>query len=200
MADAAIDRIVEAIARDGYAIAPDALPARHVTALREAARLRDARGKFVPAGVGRGAERIVRAEVRGDRICWIDVPDLQPCEARWFAQLETLRCSLNAGLMLGLLEFEGHYAIYPAGGSYSRHRDRFRDDDARVLSCVLYLNEEWGACDGGELRLFTGSGAVDIPPCAGTLVVFLSERFEHEVRATQRDRYAFTGWFRRRSL
>lgn len=30
----------------------------------------------------------------------------------------------------------------------------------------------------------------------GTLVVFLSEEFEHEVLPAKRDRYSIAGWFR----
>jgi len=33
-------------------------------------------------------------------------------------------------------------------------------------------------------------------PQLGTLVVFLSEEFPHEVLAAQRDRYSIAGWFR----
>jgi SM-20-related protein len=91
--------------------------------------------------------------------------------------------------------------LYPAGAIYARHRDRFRDDDARVISCVLYLNEGWQASDGGALRIHMPEGGWrDVIPLAGTLVVFLSERFVHEVLAATRSRLALTGWFRRRAL
>jgi SM-20-related protein len=39
----------------------------------------------------------------------------------------------------------------------------------------------------------------DIVPHGGTLVVFLSERFEHEVLPTARARVSLAGWFRRRA-
>ena len=111
-----------------------------------------------------------------------------------------MRTSCNRELALGLFEFEAHYALYPPGTRYARHRDRFRDDDARVLSCVLYLNDAWCAEDGGALRVHLDDARrLDVVPAGGTLVAFLSARFEHEVLASQRQRLALTGWFRRRA-
>jgi SM-20-related protein len=98
------------------------------------------------------------------------------------------------------VDFEGHYAIYPPGARYERHRDRFRDDDARVLSCVLYLNDAWHASDGGALRLYLPHDeTLDVLPEAGTFVAFLSAELDHEVRPASRERAAITGWFRRRA-
>jgi SM-20-related protein len=113
---------------------------------------------------------------------------------------EELRRACNRTLTLGLFEFECHYALYPPGASYSRHRDRFRDDDARVLSCVLYLNEDWRSGDGGALRLHLDhKDPLDIAPVGGTLVAFLSGAFDHEVLPARRARIALAGWFRRRA-
>ena len=165
------------------------------------ARRRDAAGEFHEAGVGRGSERRRLAHIRGDRIAWLDQAEVNSATRPWWDELERLRVALNGALFLGLLSFEGHYAIYPPGASYQRHRDRFRDDDERVLSCVLYLNEAWSEADGGALRIYVGGGlARDILPVGGTLVCFLSDRFEHEVLPATRERLALTGWFRRRAL
>ncbi len=113
--------------------------------------------------------------------------------------LDALRVALNATLFLGLVSFEAHYAIYPPGAGYRRHRDRFFDDDARVLSCVLYLNADWTAEQGGALRIYGEDGIErDILPIAGTLVCFRSERFDHEVLPSTRERLSLTGWFKRR--
>jgi SM-20-related protein len=198
VACATVDAIVEAIARNGYAIAPQAIPDALATALLDSARARDERGEFVAAGTGRGHGHVIRSDVRGDRICWLDASHADVAEAQWLARLEALRRAINAVLALGLFEFEGHHAIYPPGAGYARHRDRFRDDDARVLSTILYLNAGWCASDGGELRLYAGRSSIDVLPRAATFVAFLADRFEHEVRPTRRERYAFTGWFRRR--
>jgi SM-20-related protein len=113
--------------------------------------------------------------------------------------LERLRFALNETTFLGLFAFEGHYALYPPGAFYRRHRDRFRDDDARVVSCVLYLNQAWTAADGGALRIhLSRTNARDVLPIGGTLVCFLADQYEHEVLPATRERLSIAGWFRRR--
>ena len=195
----AVEAICAAIAEEGFAVVDEFLPSKAIAELAADARQRVAAGEFHPAGVGRGTARSERPEIRGDRICWLDPNEPRiALRACWLA-LSALRAALNEALFLGLWSFEGHYAVYPAGSFYTRHRDRFRDDDARVLSCALYLNESWGAGDGGALRLYSDAGALDVAPRGGTLACFLADRFEHEVLPATRDRLALTGWFRRRS-
>jgi SM-20-related protein len=115
-----------------------------------------------------------------------------------FVAVEELRAAVNRELALGLWRYEGHYALYPPGAHYARHRDRFVDDDARVLSLVVYLNAGWRADDGGALRLYASGGSRDVLPEAGTLVAFLAAQFEHEVLPATRPRLAVAGWLRRR--
>jgi SM-20-related protein len=179
-------------------VAPGFLDGAHWRALAALVRARDAAGEFRPAAVGAGAARAVRADVRGDRIQWVYAP-APGVEQSLFMQLEELRLGLNAALMLGLLDVECHYAIYGAGARYVRHLDRSPAGAERAVSLVVYLNEDWGADDGGALRLYADDGAHEITPAGGTLVLFLSERFEHEVLPAQRARLSLTGWFRRRA-
>jgi SM-20-related protein len=121
-------------------------------------------------------------------------------EQRLLYALDALRLGANRALQLGLFELEAHYAIYPPGAGYAQHVDRFRDDDARVLSLVLYLNAGWHADEGGALRLMTTDGGrIEVAPHGGTLVTFLADRFPHEVRAATRERISIAGWFRRRN-
>lgn len=195
----AVGALVEAVAAEGLAVVRDAIPAPLVAALRVVAHERDASGEFRAAGVGRAAGRVERADVRGDRIRWLEPAEARPAEAALFALVEALRVALNEALYLGLFDFEGHYAIYPPGAGYARHLDRFRDDDARVLTLIAYLNGGWTDAHGGALRVQRGDGVTrDVAPEGGTLVAFLSERFPHEVLPASRERLAFTGWFRRR--
>ena len=194
------DAVIEGLAAHGYAVVRGALPREAISALRERARSLDGEGAFAAAGVGRGGERVERRDIRGDRIAWLDEESSDPAERDVRAWLDALRVRCNRELMLGLDGIEAHYAIYPPGARYARHRDRFRDDDARVLSCVLYLNEAWSAEDGGILRIHAGEREVDVVPEGGTFVAFLAADFEHEVLPSRRERLALTGWFRRRVL
>jgi SM-20-related protein len=193
------DRVVAALAADGWAVEPDYLDGDSVRQLRERQQRLARLGLLVAAGVGRGDAHAARSEVRGDRIRWLgDAPE-DGSEVALFGLVESLRLAANRELMLGLIEFEGHYATYPVGARYAPHRDRFRDDDSRVLSLVLYLNASWRDSDGGHLRIHLGDGAVrEVTPAGGTLVAFLSDQFEHEVLPATRERMAIAGWFRRR--
>jgi SM-20-related protein len=113
---------------------------------------------------------------------------------------EQLRTDLNRTLYLGLDGFESHFAHYPPGAFYRKHVDAFKDSGNRVLSLVVYLNPDWSPVDGGQLVLYdhAGSELGRFPPTMGTVAVFFSERFPHEVLTTTRDRYSIAGWFRRR--
>ena len=196
--DTAADRIGAAIGERGYAIEPNFLCDAAIAALLGEARRRDAAMQLHPAGIGRGEARVERSDVRGDRIAWLDEYASVAAEQSLWRALADLRLALNRDLFLGLFSFEGHYAVYPPGAIYRRHLDRFRDDDARAVSCALYLNHGWSEADGGALRLHLDQGARDIVPVGGTLACFLADRVEHEVLPAMRERFAVTGWLRRR--
>lgn len=159
-----------------------------------------ASGALRAARIGRGANERLAPEVRGDFISWLSEPELD-AEQKLLRRLDELRMALNRGLMAGLEDFQGHFALYPSGAAYARHFDRLAGTDVRAMSAVLYLNDDWTAADGGALRIYTGSDASEeVLPLGGRLVAFQSERFEHEVLPAQRERLSFTGWYRRRPL
>jgi SM-20-related protein len=168
--------------------------------LRERCRALQEAGALRPARIGRGAHERLAPDVRGDFIAWLSEPELD-AEQLLLARLEEMRVALNRGLMAGLEDFQGHFALYPAGAGYARHSDRLAGTDVRAISTILYLNDAWTADDGGALRLHTGSGRFeDVLPVGGRLVAFQSDRFEHEVLPARRERLSFTGWYRRRPL
>ena len=138
----------------------------------------------------------LRTDIRGDSTLWLDDARAGAVAATYLAALDALRVALNRRLFLGLDEVEAHYAAYPAGARYAKHRDRFRDSDLRVVSFVTYLNPDWRDEDGGALRLSLAAGEIDIVPRSGS-VCFLSE-LEHEVLPATRERNSIAGWMRRR--
>jgi SM-20-related protein len=189
--------LVEALAGPGWGVdAAFAEPAL-VRGLTADVERRDARGDFRAAAVGAGQNRAVRPEIRGDRICWLLAAE-SAAERALLARFDQLRIALNRALMLGVVDFECHYAIYAPGARYARHLDRSPRGAERVVSLVLYLNEGWQAADGGELVIAAEGGEVVVAPRGGTLAAFLSQRLEHEVRVAHRARVSLTGWFRRR--
>lgn len=165
---------------------------------RDEARAHADAGRLQRAATGRVDGRQF-VGLRDDSTLWLDDPACGAASCTLLIALDALRTGLNRRLMLGLDEVEAHYAIYPAGGGYARHRDRFRSDDARVLSLVLYLNPEWPDDAGGELRLHLPEGVQDIAPRQGTVAVFLSDSVEHEVRPATRPRLSVAAWFRQRA-
>ena len=68
-----------------------------------------------------------------------------------------------------------------------------------MVSVVYYLNADWQPQDGGALRLYLDDGSHrDVLPHAGRMVLFLSDRFEHEVLPATRERMSIACWMRRR--
>ena len=192
--------IIDDLAERGWSL-QSAFLAHDVTQkLADECRRRYAEGTLAPAGVGRGEEQAVREGIRGDHIHWLEEGQAEVCDA-YLALMDELRQTLNRELFLGLEEFECHFALYQPGAFYQTHLDRFRDDDSRCVTAVIYLNPDWQPADGGELRMhFADGSSLDIPPLAGDLLMFLSGDFPHEVLVTQADRLSLTGWFRRRPV
>jgi len=196
----ALVSLLEQLATRGYGVVRELVPTELVDSLFvELKSLSET--EFKRAGVGRQQDFQLNRFVRSDHICWLNGET--PASRAFLAWIETLRQALNRRLLLGLFDYECHYARYPKGAFYKTHRDAFKGQANRVLSTVLYLNPQWGPADGGELELFDDSGEqrlASIAPEYGKLVVFLSEEFPHQVLAAQRERYSIAGWFRLRSL
>ena len=194
----AVDGLADDLIRQAWAVSDALIDPAEVERLRRSLRRRHQAGSFRDAAVGRAAARARVKTIRGDRICWLAPDAGRGMEAVWQERLRSLQQAFNRSLMLGIRHWEGHYAVYPPGARYARHIDRFRDDDARVLSTVLYLNGRWRPEHGGQLRLYPRySDPVDIFPAPGRFVCFLSDHLPHEVVETQRERLSIVGWFRR---
>lgn len=178
---------------------PQGLPATLTTALHGELEAESRAGRLRAAGIGRGRNWQIDPAERGDCIRWLERDTLARCQ--FLDRMEQIRRELNRSLFLGLFEFESHFAEYPPGAGYRRHFDSFRGAADRTVSAVAYLNPQWSDADGGELVLYAPEGRAEmarIPPCAGTLVLFLSEEIPHEVLPARRPRASIAGWFLRR--
>lgn len=196
-----IDAVLDRLASDGWVVIPQALPATLTAALRDACLHVWQEGRFHEAATGRGDGQARRAEIRSDSVLWLDQVAELPAVQAYNAAMDGIMQAVNRGLYLGLVELESHFAVYPAGAFYKKHLDRFRDDDARTLTTVFYLNEGWPQGAGGQIRLYLDADCtqhIDVAPEAGTLVLFLSDRFWHEVLPANQQRLSVTGWYRRR--
>jgi len=192
------------LAERGFAVRPSAFPDDELRGLADEAQSAWERGDYHRAGVGRGDQLSVRSEIRTDHVLWLDTDHLSRLQRRYCATLENLRLAIKRTLYLDVHELEAHFAMYAPGAFYARHLDQFRDNPQRLVSCLLYLNWDWYETDGGQLRLYLPTPerecSLDILPSAGTFVVFLSDRIEHEVLSTLRPRLSLTGWLLRRRL
>lgn len=193
--------LFEAIALElrakGYSVQPNAVPMPLVEKLLSTVKhLKN--GHLKTAGIGRADQHVANSAIRRDQIAWIE-PD-EGTNGQWLEFCAGLQQYLNRTLLLGLFSFECHFAHYAPGAFYKTHLDAFKGQANRVLSLVLYLNTEWGEQDGGEMVLYSDTEPeqelLRIKPEAGTLAVFLSEDFPHEVLPARRDRYSIAGWYR----
>jgi len=153
--------------------------------------------RFHAAQIGRGAAKRQIGAIRSDVIDWLDAGN--DTDRAYLACMEELRLGLNASLYLGLFDYECHYAIYGKGDGYVKHSDVLQGRKNRILTTVLYLNEDWHAGDGGELVVFepTGDSVIaTVNPTFGTMIIFLSESFPHEVLLSRATRRSIAGWFR----
>lgn len=188
--------IVEQLTVTGYSVLANALPVDMQIALLNTYQQQNPR-EFSPAGIGRLSDFTQNRAIRGDKILWIE--GSSDAGRAWLQWCEALRQYLNRHLFLGLFSFESHFARYDNGAFYKRHYDAFAGGSNRKLSLVTYLNQHWTDDAGGELVLYKDDNdhtGIIIPPQSGTLVLFLSEVFPHEVKPAKKERISIAGWFR----
>ena len=190
-----LDTWAEALSSQGYLVA-EPLPPTLLLALQR----RSKQVHYQPAQVGRQHKRL-DPQIRSDRIAWTNAG--QGVDAQWMQWLDGLQRGLNQRLFLGLAQHESHYAWYPPGASYQRHRDAFATPghSNRVVSLVLYLNASWPEHSGGELVLYPNAPDGSEPlaklePSPGRMVLFMSAELPHQVLPGQQDRYSLAAWFR----
>ncbi|MBB5320684.1 2OG-Fe(II) oxygenase [Marinobacter oulmenensis] len=195
-----LDSLADGLARDSWLELDLArhLPEGLVGALANEADILNKGEAMAHAGIGRGREQTNDRSVRRDRIAWLE--GVTEPQALLFRFLDQLREGLNRRLFLNLKRYESHYATYRPGDFYKCHLDSFRGRASRVVSLVLYLNDDWHMADGGQLRVFHPGNesevAAEVLPQAGRAVLFMSEEVPHEVLPANRTRFSIACWFR----
>jgi len=186
-------QITDALVDTGYIIIKDALPKKTTQKLY---RLSQDETTYKQAGISSTKNNHIDTTKRSDKTCWLDEDNGTISEYLGFC--DGLREYLNRSLYLGLTYYEAHFAIYDKGAFYEKHLDSFVGAKNRVVTTLLYLNEEWSEADGGELILYDNNSKEleKILPKENTLLVFLSDKFPHEVLVTNKNRYSIAGWFR----
>jgi SM-20-related protein len=149
---------------------------------------------FKKAGIGAMAEYQVKSSVRGDFVYWLDsARDTQLDDV--FMLIEHIKTMFNQLCYLSLSGYEFHLAHYPEGSFYKKHLDQFKERSNRMITVILYLNENWQKGDGGELKVYKSDGETQlIEPVGNRCVIFRSDALEHEVLLTYKSRYSLTGW------
>lgn len=196
--DALQSQICSDLETQGWSQQDSCLQDDLISTLAAECRQMSAAGALKSAGIGRADGQVLRQDIRGDQIAWLKAGQSIACD-RYLQIMESVRQMLNRRLYLGLDEYESHFAMYSPGAYYLKHLDRFRDDDCRIVSAVIYLNSGWLPEQGGALRLHPDENHIeDVMPLGGRLVLFMSADMQHEVLPATHDRMSLAGWFRRR--
>jgi SM-20-related protein len=192
--------ILDHLGKEHWALGPAFFSETELQKLKALAFERWKNGQFEPAKVGRSQEQQRALQIRSDWTSWVDLKDPQ---LGWFSQrIDSLTSTLNQNFFLGLRELECHFARYAEGQFYEEHIDQSPQSSflhgERVISFVLYLNENWQPGHGGELCLrIPEKPEICIEPRWGHLILFRSDTVPHAVLPATQERWSLTGWFRR---
>lgn len=188
--------IADDLAARGWSIQENWFPPDLVDALLRDLLICQEKGQLKHAGIGRGQQNLVAAEIRNDETIWLD--GQSDAQNEYLRLMDALRTSLNQKIFLGLFEFEAHYALYQPGGFYKKHVDALKGQRNRIVSTVTYLTPAWQDRDEGHLVLYDSKDneLTRVLPRSGTLAVFMSEDIPHEVLPPRRARASIAGWYR----
>lgn len=187
------ETITQSLVNDGYIIIKNTFNSNLPKNLLEFA---SSEIDFKEAGISSASDLHLDKQRRRDKIHWLDEDG--DSQSEFLAFTKGLQEYLNKELYLGLSYYESHFAIYEKGDFYEKHLDAFKNSKNRVVTTVFYLNDNWVENDGGELIVYDENDKflAKVPPQSNTLVVFMSEKFPHEVLPSNKKRYSIAGWFR----
>lgn len=149
---------------------------------------------FDQAGIGALNQHIIKKTIRGDKTYWLNKERDTALSDLWELLSET-KNTLNRYCYLSLSGEEFHLTHYPSGGYYLRHLDQFEGRNNRMISMIIYLNENWETKNGGQLEILDKNKKLQlVDPIAKRCVLFKSDKVPHAVLKSYKDRYSLTGW------
>lgn len=195
LSEAMLDVIADALVDKGYIFLSDLVPTHISQMLLDKIQSTQAH-ELKAASIGRGIEQQLNPDIRRDRIQWLEESN-EP-DNQYLDVMMQLKNGLNRRLFMGLFDYESHYAVYQPGAFYKKHVDALKGSQNRILTTVFFLNPDWKMADCGELIIYDEADIEieRIAPKMGHFVIFLSERFPHEVTQTLAQRNSIAGWFR----
>jgi len=187
------EKITDALVKDGYIVIENALDPPMTKRLHAYAQ---SLTELKQAGISATNSQHLDSSKRCDKTQWLE--EDSAVQSEFLAFTSGLQTYLNRALYLGLNDYESHFAIYEKGDFYETHLDAFKNSKNRVVTTVYYLNDGWSKEDGGALRVYNEENEflTEVIPNSNTLVIFLSEKFPHEVLPANKTRYSIAGWFR----
>lgn len=194
------ESLFQSLEQNGWAFSDEVLPENLEQELFLECQKSWQEGLFKEAHIGRGNEKTLNSEIRGDAILWLKTEQPPPASQRFLQWAAELRQEMNERYFLGLRSEEFHFARYPEGKGYQKHIDQHRGSQFRKITLVLYLNPSWGAQDGGELCIYSPENeSLEIQrilPQGGRVILFRSDLIPHAVLPCFQTRWSLTGWFR----
>ena len=187
------EKITDALVDKGYIIIDDALSPKLTEQLLEIAKTQNS---YKKAGISSTSKLHIDKRRRRDKTSWLNEDG--GIQSEYLLWMEGLKSYLNQELYLGLSYFETHFAIYEKGDFYEKHLDAFKNSKNRVVTVVYYLNENWDKSNGGELVIYDENHhyLTTVTPHKNKMIVFMSDKFPHEVLSAKATRYSIAGWFR----
>lgn len=211
----ALDLLAKQLDEVGFVIIDDFLPENMARAMK-ASNMKLYEESEMQEGATTGGSERVGIPHRGDVLKWIGYDgesEASRCVSAFVEHIEQSMLAIGDAASMVAPEVaravssvkwrsETMLTCYPGKNRarYFRHTDN-SSGNGRLLTALVYLNENWQQGDGGELRLFYPGEKnlkvrMEVEPLWNRLLLFWSDdRSPHEVLSTCKDRFAATVWF-----
>ena len=185
---------MDTLSQFDYVVMDDFLSIEVLSNLKSYFSQKENQDKLDKAAIGSTGDSKVINEIRGDYTYWLD-KSRDERDLQLFDVLDEVKSMINRFCFLSLSDYEFHLALYPEGSFYKKHLDQFKGRNNRMISMIIYLNENWRDGDGGELKIYPEEKEENIiAPLENRCILFRSDVLYHEVLPTNKPRKSVTGW------